>query len=258
MTEYAGAAVDLEQRERLESLARGLDPSTVRMLDALDVAPGWRCAEIGAGVGTIAAWLHERVGADGHVLVTDLETRWLELLDLPGLEIRQHDIGAESLGEGLYDLIHCRAVLLHVPDWRKALHHMVSALRPGGWLVVEDGDWSTSGISHPPCEPVQRMWVAIAELVRRAGGDISVGRQLVSACRELGLVDVDGTATAILGGFRSDLLPMVEPMVPVVVAAGLLSAKDGDDALAYLNDAGNFSIGLLVISIQGRKPVAGA
>lgn len=258
MAEYAGAAVDWEQRERLESLARAFDPTTIRLLEALNVAPGWRCAEIGAGIGTIAGWLQERVGADGHVLATDIETRWLELLDLPGLEVRRHDIGTESLGESRYDLVHCRAVLLHVADWRKALRHMVAGLRPGGWLLVEDGDWRMAGISHPPCESVERMWAALAELVRVAGGDVSVGRQLVSACRELGLVDVDGGASALLGGFRNDMLPMVEPMVPVVVGAGLLTAEDGDEAIAYLKDAANFSVGPLIISIQGRKPVVAA
>jgi trans-aconitate methyltransferase len=257
MAEYAGASVDWEHRQRLESLARGLDPTTIRMLEALEVGPGWRCVEIGAGAGTIAAWLHERVGAEGHVLATDLETRWLEMLDLPGLEIRRHDVGSESLGESLYDLIHCRAVLLHVPDWRKALRHMVAALRPGGWLLVEDGEWLTTGLSHPPCEAVARLWDATKKLIHAAGGDVSVGRQLVSAYRELGLVDVDGNASALLGGFKSDLLPMVEPVLPLVVGAGLLTKEDAEEASGYLKDAGNFSLGPLVISIQGRKPMAG-
>jgi hypothetical protein len=56
---------------------------------------------------------------------------------------------------------------------------------------------------------------------------------------------------------RPELFEQPLQLVPVVVAAGLLSAKDGDEALAYLKDAGNFSIGLLVISIQGRKPGGG-
>ena len=30
-----------------------------------------------------------------------------------------------------------------------ALGHMVDAIRPGGWLCVEETDWLTSGLSEP-------------------------------------------------------------------------------------------------------------
>ena len=253
MTEYVAASVDWEGRERLEHVARALDPTTVGLLERLGVAPGWKCAEIGAGAGTVAAWLHDRVGPDGHVLATDVETRWLEQLECPGLEIRRHDIGAEGIGEGVYDLVHCRWVLLHVGDWRKALHHMVAGLKPGGWLVVEDTDWVGAGTVYPPCEAVERMWAAFSTLVESGGGHVTLGRELVAAFREAGLVEIDGSAAPILGGFRSELLPIAEPMVPIAVAAGLVSAEDGDEALAFLKDPANFAIGLLMIAMQGRK-----
>lgn len=254
MTEYAIAAVDWEQKGRLENVAGALDPTTIGMLDGLGVAAGWRCAEIGAGAGTIAAWLHERVGPDGHVLATDLEPRWLELLELPGLEVRRHDIVAESLGEDLYDLVHCRWVLCHVGDWRKALGRMVASLRPGGWLLVEDTDWSSAGVSYPPCEAMDRLWEAFSALMRGAGGELYLGRQLVAACRELGLLDIEARAAAVLGGIRSDLAAIGGPMIPLVVEAGLVSAEVAEEGLAFLQDPANFSIGLLNVGIQARKP----
>ena len=41
---------------------------------------------------------------------------------------------------GTFDLVHARLVLVHVPDRAPALATMAAALRPGGWLLVEDAD----------------------------------------------------------------------------------------------------------------------
>ncbi len=41
------------------------------------------------------------------------------------------------------DLVHCRAVLSHVPEPHPVVRRMVAALRVGGWLLVEDGDFSS-------------------------------------------------------------------------------------------------------------------
>ena len=98
---------------------------------------------MGAGAGSIAAWLCQRVGATGHVLATDLDTRFLDALDAPTLEVRRHDITTDALPEGAFDLIHIRAVLEHLPPPARAaaLGRMVAALKPGGWLLAESGDY---------------------------------------------------------------------------------------------------------------------
>src|ERR671925_2230443 len=59
------------QRQRLAARARLLDPGSTRHLDAIGVRPGSRCLEVGAGSGSIAAWLCDRVGPDGTVVATD-------------------------------------------------------------------------------------------------------------------------------------------------------------------------------------------
>jgi ubiquinone/menaquinone biosynthesis C-methylase UbiE len=37
------------------------------------VQPGWRCLEVGAGRGSMAVWLAQRVGPSGHVVATDVD-----------------------------------------------------------------------------------------------------------------------------------------------------------------------------------------
>ncbi len=59
-----GGPTDTE-RARLVAMASVCDPTTIRILDERGVSAGWRCLEVGAGGGSIAAWLADRVtGAD--------------------------------------------------------------------------------------------------------------------------------------------------------------------------------------------------
>ena len=52
--------------DRLKALADVHDASSIRHLKARGVCRGWKCLEIGGGLGTITRWLSERVGPDGY------------------------------------------------------------------------------------------------------------------------------------------------------------------------------------------------
>ena len=110
-TKYAYDNARAVQSERLAALAEALDPGTVRHLDSIGVGRGWRCLEVGAGGGSIAAWLSERVAGDGAVVATDLDTTVLRELWRPNLEIRVHDVLEDDLPEGEFDLVHVRLLL---------------------------------------------------------------------------------------------------------------------------------------------------
>jgi ubiquinone/menaquinone biosynthesis C-methylase UbiE len=110
--------------QRFASLETLYDPWTIRHLEATGLGPGWQCWEIGAGGGSIARWLAERCGPTGHILVTDIDPRFLvepASLDHAPLEIQRHDIGSDPLPAKLFDLIHARLVLFHVPAREQVL-----------------------------------------------------------------------------------------------------------------------------------------
>ena len=114
------------------------DSRSQRQLAALGIQPGWRCLEVGAGHGSIVRWLAEQVGPQGRVVATDINPRFLTAMQLPNVEVRQHDIRTDPLEPSLYDLAHCRAVLIHMPDPQLGSGGMVEALRIGGWLLIEE------------------------------------------------------------------------------------------------------------------------
>jgi len=136
-----------KERDRLGALEALFDGSSRRLLAALDLRPGMRCLELGCGAGGIAVWLADQVGLTGHVLATDLDTRFVDGQGRANLDVLTHDVVADPLAEGSFDLIHARAVLEHIPAREDVLRALVSALKPGGRVLLEDVDFG------PPTAP---------------------------------------------------------------------------------------------------------
>ena len=182
------------ERRRLELLERARDPGSVRRLERTGVGAGWRCLEIGAGRGSIARWLARRSGPDGSVLAIDLEPELLSDIDEPNIEVRGADVLEIELPEGAFDLIHTRAVLLHVPDRARAIARMASWLAPGGWLAVEEVDWLGRAVADSG-------WSRCLDAYERGTPpmDWFCGRELVHELAAAGLdvVDADGDVDAI-------------------------------------------------------------
>ena len=140
---YAFPHADVNERRRLELFAERLDPLTVRRIKAFDLTAGARCLEVGGGRGSMARWLCEYVGPAGRVTATDLDTGFLSELSLPNLDVLRHDVTSDEFPAGSFDLVHMRAVLMHIPDRMAVLRRMVSWLAPGGWLLAH-GAWKSA------------------------------------------------------------------------------------------------------------------
>src|SRR5688572_3424856 len=140
MAHYACDNSWREARRRLALLEDALDQATFGRLKALGTAEGWYCLEVGAGGGSVCQWLCAQVGSEGHVLATDLDLRFLVPLTQPNLTVQHHNILSDELPEASFDLIHTRWVLMHLAQRDQVLPRLVAALKPGGWLVLEEPD----------------------------------------------------------------------------------------------------------------------
>ncbi|MDF0674038.1 MAG: methyltransferase domain-containing protein [Nitrospira sp.] len=192
--------------ERLGLLEDIFDPLS-RQRRAL-VQPGWRCLEVGAGRGSMAVWLAQQVGADGRVVATDVDTTYLHRLDLPNLEVHRHNILSDSLdalSPGSFDLVCARLLLFWLAGKQEiAIHRMVECLRPGGWLIDEDGDWGMVAPidpSHSHYAPYHRVWKNGGWWLSR-GYDPTFGRKLPLLFERCGLVNIhhEASATVVRGG----------------------------------------------------------
>jgi SAM-dependent methyltransferase len=223
---------------RLRALAEVFDPGTIRALEARGIAEGWRCLEVGGGLGTMTQWLSARVGPHGSVLTTDIDTRHLGALSLANTEIRQHDVVTELLPTERFDLAYTRLVLEHVSDPARALANMVQAVKPGGWVVVEDFEIAPS---EPDAE-IPKTFLAMRQAIAAAGVDQRCGRFLSRRLRSCGLEDVTAEGRVLLwSGSNAGTTLMrlnAEQLRDRILATGLVTADQYADDLRRLDDEG--------------------
>lgn len=168
-------------QERLSYLEQTMDPTTIRHLEALSVGAGWTCLEVGAGYGSITCWLAEKVGATGNVVATDIRPD-LHRPASETIELRRHDILNDELEKDHYELVHCRALLQHLREPELAVSRMAEAVKPGGWLLIEEIDNSAcpaSDGSDPFADTFYKFRQDCQELTRTRGIlDPEFGRRL--------------------------------------------------------------------------------
>jgi len=131
-----------DEGNRLRLLEAIADPRSVRLLSDLHVEEGWRCAELGAGAGSMAVWLADQVGDTGLVMAVDRDVTLLRHMDgRANIEIVEASIENLNLPPASLDLIHTRNVLMHINEADEIIARLIDALRPGGVLLVEEADY---------------------------------------------------------------------------------------------------------------------
>jgi ubiquinone/menaquinone biosynthesis C-methylase UbiE len=244
---------------RFAALSALFDAGTARHVDALDIGPGARCWEVGAGGPSVPALLADRVGPLGHVVATDLDVGWMGATP-PGVEVRRADVATDEPPGGRFDLVHARLVLVHVAGRDRALRRMTAALRPGGWLLVEDFDVRLQPLACPDPRRdeehrANRVRAGFLDLLARRGVDLRYGRTLPRRLREAGLTQVAADAAFPVASAAAAALECanVEQVREQLVALGTVTADEVD---AHLRDvaAGRVDVATPpLVSAWGRR-----
>jgi SAM-dependent methyltransferase len=201
------------------------------------------------------------------VTVIDLETQLLEpLAALGGVEVRRLDLASAELPRDAFDLVHGRNVLAHLPAREAVLGRLIEAVKPGGWLVVEEPDLSSDG-PDPRAAPERgelylRVTRAIYGFLRRQGLDVELGARLPGLVQRSGVEVVLAEARARI--FRGGQLPLRSPHVaafeqlrPRLVGEGTVSAADLDAFLALTDEPAFFWREAMTVAVCGRRPGGG-
>jgi SAM-dependent methyltransferase len=188
-------AVESLSAQRLDSIAMLYDERTISFLERIGVRAGWHCLEVGSGHGSIASWLASLVGDDGSVLATDIDPRFLASVRRRNVEVRRHDISLDPLPPERFDLIHARLVLIHVPNPWHAVERLIAALKPGGWLLIEDFDPSLvrrdlSCASANDAALCNKVFTTMRVLMTERGLDVDFARNLYPRLIAMDLAEV--------------------------------------------------------------------
>jgi SAM-dependent methyltransferase len=234
------------------------DPLTIAQLDAIGVGEGWRCADVGAGAGSVAQILADRVGCSGSVLAVDLDTSLLEELADERIEVRRLDLLSDPLPAKAFDLVHARNLLMHLPSRLQALRRLVAAARPGGWVVASEPDFTVVTLS-PPNPVWERTWSTFLDALIAGGWDPLYGARLASGLRAAGLVDVHAhTDTRGGPGGSYPLLAMtIERMSERMVALGA-DSNEIEEALRLFADPASTITAPTACVARGQRPLTEA
>ena len=223
-----------QTRTRFDALEHIFDEGTIRHIEARGIGEGWTGLEIGGGGGSIAAWLARRVGPTGRILATDIDTRFLEMLCVPNLDVRRHSAASDPLPLAAFDIVHARLVLMHLPERTTVLQRMIAALKPGGWLVVEDFE------AGPLGDAMSKTQAAMRHVMELEGVDLQYGRALPGQLRAMGLDDVDTEGRTFLwrGGSRGAAMIRAncEQLRGAILDTGLVTSREFDDDIARLRN----------------------
>ena len=124
------------------------------LLAGLLPAPPARILDLGCGTGSLAVLLaqagHEVAGIDTSEEMLALARAKAATLGV-SLELARADAVDPPFGPASADAVLCRHVLWALPDRDDVLGRWVRLLRPGGRLVLVEGNWST-GVGLPASE----------------------------------------------------------------------------------------------------------
>ena len=182
---------DLEgEQQRLALMSALLDPMERALIDRLGVKSGWRCLELGAGNGSISKILAALVAPTGRAVASDIDVRYMADLKVDGLEVRRLDVMRDPIEDETYDLVVARALLHHLPDRQTALKRMISAVKPGGALLLIEPDMLPSTVAEPAS--MQAFWQAWLKWAEQSAIDYFVGRKIPAWLNSLGMEGVAG------------------------------------------------------------------
>ena len=242
-----------DERARLAGMEAQWDPGTFRHIDALGLPADASCWEIGAGAGSVAAWLAER---SGRLLVTDVDTRFVDHLSTDRVTVKRHDVVADPAPEGPFDLIHARLLLEHLPGRNEVLDRLIDVLRPGGWLLIEDYDWTSYG-TEPASETIERVGQAILEFMSEAGFDPHLGRRLLGELDRRGLSDAGAEGRLLVmrsehpgaAFYRLSLVSLRE----AIAQRGKVTEAEIDEALAAIDSGDLTFVSPTMVAAWGRS-----
>lgn len=187
------------ERQRLALMSELLDPFHRTLLERLGLRPGWRCLEIGCGNGSVSQWLAERVAPTGHVVASDIDTKFLSHLHGPCLEVRRIDILQDDIETAAYDCVLARAVLHHLSHPREAIERMLRALKPGGLFISTEPDMLPCTVAEPAT--IHAFWKAWLRWSCEANIDYYIGREIAAWLDALELAEITAEGhTAVFNG----------------------------------------------------------
>ena len=246
--------------ERLQALEKVSDTASQRQMLATGLTTGWKCLEVGAGAGSMMRWMSEKVGLSGEVTAIDLDTRFVENTSLSNVEIIKADINQVTLTN--FDLIHARNILIHLKDYQDTVAKMLSMLKPGGWLILEEPDFSATRFisgTEREHEAVNKVNQAICQMFAHQGKDYALGIHLPELLQQLNIQQLQVNNDVPISRGGSDIATMMKlsalQLSEKYKATGIATDEDIQIYCQFAQNPTSWGIFVATVGVSGQKPL---
>jgi ubiquinone/menaquinone biosynthesis C-methylase UbiE len=241
--ESPGAVADAIRK--LERYARSPAEQAARRryLDLLDLRPGMKVVDVGAGSGLISLEMAERVGPGGKVVALDPSAPLLDAARKAAIaagcgrivEGRVGDARAIPFPDGSFDRALCHWVLLHVADQERVLAEMRRVVSPGGKVACVEMDWETQVVFPGGRELTRR----ILNFNTDRHIDGWMGRRLPALFSDLHFVDVtvDAITNTDDGSRGPEWLEFLRGRAENARAGGIITEAEGGEWIGAIEVA---------------------
>ncbi len=242
-------------------------PLTRDFLGRLGVAGGWKCLDVGAGPGLVAADLRSLVGQKGEVTALEMSPFYCSTLrgeserqGWSNVRVIEGKVEDVELPRDHFDLVFARWVLSFAPDPALFLRKLFGALRPGGLIALQD--YYYEGLSlFPLGGGFARAHDVVVRYYNSEGGDPYVAGQVPAIFRTHGIRLTEFTPHCLAGGPASGVMQWADRFftlhVSAMVETGAASQEDGDAILAdwkaHRENPDALFFSPLVVDIAGQK-----
>jgi len=248
-----------EEREfrRLQLVEAANDPTTIALLEETGIQAGWECLELGAGAGSILRWLGQRVTSFGLAVGVDKNTSFLQHFTATPFQVYKGTFLEVAIPHS-FDLIHGRYVLIHNQSDLDILQKMFSLLKPGGWAVFEEPDFTSALLpDHRGDSAPARVNQAMCQMFLNAELDPAYALGLPQKLEQVGFQVVRAQSVMHLCPGNS---PMAEVMGESAIVlekeychTGLCTPQDIRQYVRLAKDSGHWAVYHSTISVLVRK-----
>jgi SAM-dependent methyltransferase len=245
------------EAKRLRLMSNILDPTSIDHLARLPLSEDWVCLEIGAGNGSLSRWLAARIGPKAKVIATDIAPELMDGITGNNVEVRKLDVVQDGLPANAYDLIMLRALLHHLPQRREVVVAMTRALKPGGWIFIQEPDFYPTLIVEP--DDQAQFWRDFLTWAAKHNIDYFVGRKIAPHLQELGIEKLASQGHTILYEGGSDFAEWwrlgIGEVAELMLREGATSKERLDHFFQLYNDPKYWTMTIAFTATTGQRPL---
>lgn len=232
-----------------------------RVRTLLNLHPGLQALDAGTGTGEDAQEMAKLVAPGGSVVGLDFSQIMIDEAQRRAQDARlplhfvQGDIQRLPFADASFDRCYADRIFVHLPDPQLALAELVRVTRPGGLILVVDGDHETQVLDSPYPEVTHRFF-----RFRNAGmRQPDIGHRLYALFKNAGLLDVQVEPLARLTTDYEMIRPVAHHIEGMRLAQeySVVTAEEAEQWILAFEEAirsGRFFHAIMWFITIGRKP----